>query len=216
MKERPILMSAPMVLATLQGRKTQTRRIVKPLLVPPSGWEIDPFSDDDYGTEQFYDLSNRKNRVTVKCPYGKPGDRLWVRETWATIPDEDECSIADLTQMTEECGPATLFYRADPGLKHPCGKWRPSIHMPKWASRITLEITEVRVQRLRDISENDVLDEGLAICPGGFMLPDWPHYFESPQDAYKHLWESLHGKGSWDANPYVWAISFKRVERGEA
>ena len=163
MTERPILFSAPMVRAILDGNKTQTRRVVK--LKP------------DY-METFLRLPNK----VACCPYGQPGGRLWVRETF------EDCESA-----LHSC----VLYRADGGT--PGTKWTPSIHMPRWASRITLEITGVRVERLQDISEEDAISEGTPFPCGGWV------------GGYQKLWESIHGPGSWDLNPWVWVVEFKRV-----
>jgi hypothetical protein len=175
MKERPILFSGPMVAAILDGRKTQTRRIIKP-----------------------------QPRTDV-CPYGVPGDRLWVKETWAIVCagevqrlpafEYEKVNTKDLSAYLDpECD---LVYRAD--VHNDIRGWRPPRYMPKWASRILLEITGVRVERVQDIGEADAKAEG---CMGG--LP-----------VFSHLWDSIHkGKEGreWEANPWVWVIEFKRVE----
>lgn len=185
-KERPILFNAPMVRAVLDGRKTQTRRICKQAEV-------------EEGDELF------------SCPYGKPGDRLWVREAWG---------IANcwLTYDEPTDPPRCIAYRADHAARcfdpeydvntddwgWDAMKWKPSIHMPRWASRITLEITDVRVERLQEISRGDALAEG---CPFANMSegPD-------PRKWYTDLWTEINGASSWDANPWVWVIEFKRCD----
>lgn len=183
-KERPILFSGPMVRALLDGRKTQTRRVVKT------------------------DLS----RLPLKCPYGWPGDRLWVRERWGinhyrycgTIPKVRPVDLAD----------SLLAYYAtedDPEILHEM-PWRPSIHMPRWASRILLEVTNVRVERLNAISEADAIAEGITRDgedQGWDSEAEW--VCSTPYGAYRELWESINGPGSWDANPWVWVVEFKRV-----
>jgi hypothetical protein len=131
------------------------------------------------------------------CPYGQPEDRLWVRERWAYHPD-----FPDLARRA--------IYRADPECEHDADRWRPSIHMPRWASRISLEITGVRVERLQSISERDSRAEGVTIephhsrgyCAGEFLPPE--------MRAYRDLWETINGPGSWEANPWVWVIEFRR------
>ena len=132
-------------------------------------------------------------------PYGKPGDRLWVRETWH-----------DASSSLHSCA----LYRAD-GIDLHWDKWTPSIHMPRWASRITLEITSVRVERLQDISEADALAEGIPSIdtPGAWTLPipANPNLPAIYLGAFCKLWESINGPGSWAANPWVWAIEFRRV-----
>lgn len=198
MKERPILFSAPMVRAILDGSKTQTRRVVKP---QPS-----PSSDTAFvGADGIWRFSHPTLRGPVsheaddvRCPYGQPGDRLWVRETFSAMGDK-----------TQHAHP--IFYRAD--RPDDTGSWTPSIHMPRWASRILLEITGVRVDKLADLSKDDAMAEGIVIQPdGGFGLADSTHYnFSDSTDSFCSLWESINGAGSWFANPWVWVIEFKRV-----
>lgn len=176
MTDRPILFSAPMVRAILDGRKTQTRRRIRCQsdLDFDDGW---PLAEDECGIW-----------ARISCPYGQRGDRLWVRETWAKIPEGE-----------------IVFRATDPawddektGLS-----WKPSSHMPRAFSRITLEITDIRVERLQDISRGDAMAEG---CPFANMA-DCP----DPRQWYADLWEQINGAGSWDANPWVWVIGFKRV-----
>jgi len=220
--ERPILFSAPMVRALLDGSKTQTRRVVK---MPPSwdcfvcadcgdGWWPHP-SDD--GESPNYD----NNEIPMNCPYGRAGDRLWVRETFSDIYGAG----GDEVRRKEEA-----MYRAD-GETDPYvigGRWTPSIHMPRWASRILLEIVSMRVERLQAIGDRDALAEGVervednfgngpAFCDYGMANPDdTAEWFKSPVDSYKSLWESINSAGSWDANPWVWVVEFKRVEGAKA
>jgi len=188
MKERPILMSAPMVRALLAGTKTQTRRVVK-------GRALDWLNESGF-SPSF--VAHPENHL---CPYGAPGDRLWVRETWAQNEN----------QLSETSMDTSIVFRADGearALDNGCEKaWRPSIHMPRWASRITLEINDVRVERLQEISEADALAEGITHST-----------LNDPRVEYRWLWESINGHGSWDANPWVWPITFRRIaasnERG--
>ena len=194
MKERPILFSAPMVRALLNGTKTQTRRAVKAKHLPWLENSVLNFLDGKWNQRPL--------------PYGKPGDRLWVRETWAH-------EIHALAAMREEDGP--FAYAATDSVQHRLGeKWRPSIFMPRWASRITLEITRVLVERLQDISEEDAIAEGCAKNHNGYYWGG-PHavsglkQMATAVSAYQDLWESINGPGSWDANPWVWVIEFKRV-----
>lgn len=194
MKERPILFSAPMVQAILAGTKTQTRRIVKP---QPDAW--------CGGTlcVQFTPDDQRLGRLgkPILCPYGVPGDRLWVRETWAVSHVIDHLKPREIQK-----GAGIVYYTATEntgGMMQ-----RPSIFMPRWASRITLEITDVRVERLQEISEEDALAEGAK----PYLLPVHPareslRYVE----GFAQLWEQINGPGSWDANPWVWAINFRRT-----
>lgn len=195
MTERPILFTGPMVRALLDGSKTQTRRVVK---MPPSwdcfvcadwgdGWW--PYRSDD-GESPNYD----NNEIPMRCPYGQPGDRLWVRETWAPHPDFPE---------TVRRG----VYRADPECKYDVERWRPSIHMPRWASRILLEIVSVRVERLQDIGVDEIEAEGVVTSDADIMQ----HGCRARVLDWQRLWESINGAGSWDANPWVWAVEFKQV-----
>lgn len=244
MRERPILFSGPMVRAILDGRKTQTRRAVKPQ------WsaDVDEVSErpaldrvlkcmvsghsgewgDDHGLDEVR-----------RCPYGQPGDRLWVRETFAYVRHSqnyesggDDCFFE---WDTEIYGPkiaehlngnpryssfsAALCYAADGEDENPAelypstnldGKvvrpaeirWQPSIFMPRWASRITLEITAVRVERLQEISETDAVAEGV-LGRGGDK--------SRARTEFMMLWRSINGPRSWDANPWVWVVEFRRV-----
>ena len=181
MTDRPILFSAPMVRAILAGTKTQTRRVVKPA---HKAWMDQPV------THQLGEWDKRP------LPYGKPGDRLWVRETWQAVSGNDRARHI-MTHPRPDRG--WLEYAATPRDDEPAYKWRPSIHMPRWASRITLEVTGVRVERLQDISEADAISEGTPFPCGGWV------------GGYQKLWESIHGPGSWDLNPWVWVVEFKRV-----
>lgn len=176
MKERPILFSAPMVRALLEGRKTQTRRIVKLPAKDGSGDNRFVF-DDAEGRKRFID-----------CPYGEPGDRLWVRETWRPA------QVDGMAWYAATCGDETHE------------RWKPSIHMPRWASRITLEITGVRVEQLQDISESDAIAEG--VTPSDMKAISC---LDRNYHAYFMLWESINGSGSWDLNPWVWVIEFRRI-----
>lgn len=193
-KERPILFSGEMVRAILDGRKTQTRRVVKPQ--PPYGVreiKVGMFEPvvirggmEEPGKPVFGFADEERG---WKCKYGQPGDRLWVRETHyvESAGNEDGSGLF-------------VMYKAS-DCDAPVSKWTPSIHMPRWASRITLEITGVRVERLNDISEEDCYNEGCQ-----------PEYdsLTAIQD-FRKLWESINGKGSWSQNPWVWVVEFKRV-----
>lgn len=227
MKERPILFSGPMVRAILDGRKTQTRRIMKPQVVVAKnkhGYETHSWNWHAPNSKHGAFCGGEKSLntfVAPSCPHGKPGDRLWVRETAA----EDvigSCAfgsyIADGSPVVEHGMRVPWWYS-----KRQC----PSIHMPRWASRILLEITSVRVERLQDmegqapyLGESDALAEGVNRINHG----DGDYYFSAfrdephpknwcdPTDAFRELWESINGAGSWDTNPWVWVISFKRVQ----
>ena len=195
-KERPILFSAPMVRAILDGRKSQTRRVVDRFSRFGNVRQFEPSNTPGYDFH-FRDKKGlwqdfRKPDLLKLCPYGQPGDRLWVRETWAPM-----CSF----DPSPETG---AVYKADNHLsqKAIAAKWTPSIHMPRWASRITLEISTVRVERLQDISEADAKSEG---CP----------CYETPDGTcsywFRELWESINGAGSWAANPWVRVVDFRRL-----
>lgn len=233
MKERPILFSGEMVRAILDGRKTQTRRVCKlrgnwdiefrgcggvdgPDWNNPSCWGFGDADGNNWG------LRGDELSLEIPCPYGQPGDQLWVRETFSDV---------------NNCGAPGLLYRADRYLKdlmevdeyleedgsmnyeHPHikkylwsvwfadvdseGGWRPSIFMPRWASRIQLEITNVRVERLQDISEEDAKAEGIHGEAGpGMTCANW----------FSILWDSINAdKHPWESNPWVWCISFRRI-----
>lgn len=222
MAERPMLMSAPMVRALLAGTKTQTRRVVKPprsrpafvLLDHGNGWW--PYQSDDGESE----LCDDGMEHPYTCPYGKPGDRLWVREAFSgphCMDATDECVAVQPSKWGEG---SRIWYWADGNPTH--GDWtrsRPSIHMPRWASRILLEVTAVRVERLQEISEADAKAEGAEClfsptCSAADReLLDIPLMEDaSPfRNGYALLWESINGAGSWKANPWVWVVEFKRV-----
>ncbi|HEY8606685.1 MAG TPA: hypothetical protein VIM12_06195 [Noviherbaspirillum sp.] len=232
MKERPILFSAPMVRAILDGTKTQTRRVVKPQFahdaVPAEmssetaeGWQTTGHS----GLRRC-DTGGAADDA-IRCPYGIPGNRLWVKETWAAGQCADGLAPSQLhpgTWLQENGG---LWYPADGTAParpiSPRGKTRVSIHMPRWASRITLEITCVRVERLNGCSDADAIAEGIdrvennfgngpAYCDYRMKDPkDTSEWLRSPVASYRTLWEQINGAGSWDLNPWVWVVEFKRI-----
>ena len=221
MKDHPILFRADMVRAILDGRKTQTRRIIKPRNQPSI------FVGSDY---EFVLNTENKELVFSECPYGRPSDRLWVRETWLPAAwDAEEgmvkfmyrdyskskwiqpyqndylgekfnklwMSICDeLDRKGIEADEDGMYHFNS--AQHPLA-WRPSIHMPRAAARIILEITDVRVQRLQDITEADAIAEGIV-----------PSKYD-PRIQFKILWEKINGSNSWAANPCVWAITFERI-----
>lgn len=274
MKERPILFSAPMVRALLDGSKTQTRRVITHKRYPVPSWAT-------FGQEMDKDLFRWSEEQTpgqplralrrwpidgcgphaIPCPYGQPGDRLWVREAWrigAWSVDDGSLAIDYLSseptktpwisvpedsnnyhcasvfenywiQSTDDCIKSKLStddsgtYHWAPG-QSPCRK-RPSIHMPRWASRITLEITAVRVERLQDISEADAVAEGIERQEDGLGWKRGPISSDHPNTAtrtafprlaYQSLWEQINGPDSWEENPWVWAIEFKRINQAAA
>jgi hypothetical protein len=232
-KEIGILFSPPMVRALLDGSKTQTRRVVKDL--PP--WEITEICPDAGGSGRWMPNGPAPSGVGMAaghwrhCPYGQPGDRLWVRESfvafgrWETRYSEkkqrDEWHFVDLTLET---GQAYRFDGADPNARRRAGAaptWhnRPSLFMPREASRILLEFASVRVERLNEISETDCWAEGIEAVDGALddmaiinVAKRMGRCIEDPAPTYAALWESINGAGSWDANPWVWCVEFRRVQ----
>lgn len=187
MKEKPIIFSPEMVRAILEDRKTQTRRVIKSQ--PPANYHSPGFLIN--ATWAFHKPSQGHIPHIVKCPYGQTGDRLWVRETWAQKDRGQILTKADYNELVKVVG-----------LPEVPIKWRPSIHMPRWASHITLEITEVRVEGVQQIGANDACAEGI----GDFGR-------STPQKQFALLWDSLNAKRGygWKTNPWVWVISFKRI-----
>jgi len=216
---KPIIFSAPMVQAILAGRKTQTRRVMKP----------QPYTEETH-SGKIWRWANKQDRgwwwpieetfhqkaIEEDAPY-KPGDILWVRETWKPCPNDDNA----------------FAYKAD-GLPEPAGcqylNWRPSIHMPRSAARLFLRVTDVRAERVRDITRKDALDEGIRVLPwndccidgmaSGCYNGDECHYgrCQRPVELYKELWDSLNAKRGygWNTNPWVWVYTFERITKGEA
>ncbi len=230
MKERPILFSAPMVRALLAGTKTVTRRVLKSMPAYTPG----PLVHRPTHPAQYFDaycgaIKTAENPrgmsgdwcwwsaddrpapdTTIKCPFGVPGDRLWVRETFCVASDDQDVHVDGEPESWRPRGLMAqwAYYRATDqdviDINDPDGKrspWKPSIFMPRWASRITLEITGVRVERLHDITDEDARAEGVS---GGSLT--------GPVEAFEYLWCDINGAASWTANPWVWAVSFKRVE----
>lgn len=197
MKERPILFSAPMVRAILEDTKTQTRRIVKPQ--PPAGtlsvstWH---HPDEDEKGPHFWPFGEDEILPgwSIPCPYArKMGDQLWVRETWRPFYTDSAIYLAD-------AGTHRLNAPTEAAAKASWPGWKPSIHMPRRHSRISLEVTTVRVEKLVSISVYDAVNEGWSkACP------------DTPGVWYSKLWEEINGPGSWAANPWVWVIEFKKV-----
>jgi len=201
MKDRPILFSGAMVRALLAGTKTQTRRIIK--------------NPDYYGclTGDCPHMEQRLCDAEMQkcCRYGAPGDRLWVKETWCVHRDYNALSP---TRVYEAMGGDTkhcVGYIAEPMRGDFWGKTRVSIHMPRWASRLTLEVTEVRCERLQSISAEDALAEGIDHYTPGVTAALRGEDEGNPIEEYRALWERINGAGSWEKNPWVWAITFKRL-----
>ena len=212
MKERPILFSAQMVRAILECRKSQTRRIVKPQPVANSrfsgGHSIVVAKRFLTGAQVAGEISVEAPYIGTVCPYGRPGDRLWVRETWRIMGNGPDDTL-DMFDRDD------IQYRADDDQSY-IDKYRPSIYMPRRFSRIDLEITGVRVERLNDISEADAKAEGAMFHDGrGIGHSGWRHDYKdvhaNARSSYARLWQEINGPGSWEAKPWVWVIEFKRV-----
>lgn len=195
MKERGIIMSAPMVKALLDGRKTQTRRIVKP---QPEEF-VTGGTFNWRGSLPFENMP--LETILDACPYGVAGDQLWVRETWQCyewLSDKKQGPVCYRSTHEGRCCKFALAHL-----------WRPSIFMPRWASRITLEITLVRVERLHDISDEDAQAEGVPDRHNVFHSSIQSRIDNSHIRNYAVLWNSLHGKGAWELNPWVWVLEFE-------
>ncbi|WP_311752732.1 hypothetical protein [Proteus columbae] len=211
MKVRGIIFNAEMVRAILDGRKTQTRRIVKNVMPDNGMWLKKPTKTRSGTTTHVLDAPKHN-----LCPLGKAGDHLWVRETWMPDAPRDGtwgdiefygCKDSQLNMIPERFRKSEYcIHRASWDGDELVG-WTPSIHMPRWASRITLEITDVRVERLNDISNDDAKSEGCWYGRGGGV----PDKALTPSDQFPTLWEEIYGDGSWSSNPWVWVIEFKRI-----
>jgi hypothetical protein len=215
MKERPILFSGEMVRAILEGRKTMTRRVIKSnrnygdfLLIEQTDKTFWPYHSID---GESFDATGNGDEIPIACPYGQPGDRLWVRET---------CFIHNPPNDRDPHG--TVYYSADIGLGGKESKPTPSIFMPRWASRILLEVTGIRVERVQDIGEQDAKAEG--VYPE-FECDDFAAFMEKRFDpakestyrlGFKHVWNKINAKRGygWDTNPWVWVVRFKRLDEG--
>lgn len=204
MKEHGMIFNAEMVRALLDGRKTQTRRPIKPQpeLTSGSGFS---WNGAVYGAGSNARETNR-NFAHTKCPYGKPGDRIWVRETFRVHSRATD--VATLVYRANEKNSWTEQTHRVPvaACNKPVSpeKWTPSLHMPRWASRILLEITDVRVERLNDISEENAKAEG---APTECSVIGDKHFL-----GFRTLWKSIYGEDNWQVNPWVWVIEFKRIE----
>ncbi|MFL1552539.1 hypothetical protein K0P33_11750 [Pseudomonas sp. ArH3a] len=224
-KERPILFSAPMVRAILEGRKTVTRRVMKSqpdvdATITAESYNVAVTNRQGYqeAGPEIFGAWWRDGEAGCKCPFGQPGDRLWVRETFIDLrgtgvehrPDPD--GPLQRYAYAADCRPGSHSdeARKDFGLKY-----KPSIHMPRAACRILLEITDVRVERLQDISEEQAKAEGVRLYTDHAELGDWWHvegietYSADPRKSFELLWSSV--GGNWNANPWVWVVEFKRV-----
>ncbi|MFV8845129.1 hypothetical protein [Serratia fonticola] len=237
MKERPVLFNGDMVRAILDGRKTQTRRVMKPQPEPcdyvdehgkPRGghsWPSNIFQTMLHVEEE---LQNGKGDwvglVGDACPFGDIGDRLWVRETFMDLTGtgiEANTGLYEGYAYRADTPPGSL---GDETRKEYKLKWTPSLHMPRKACRLVLEITNVRVERLNSISEEDALAEGIRRTDNNFgngpaycdymlaNLNDVAEWYNRPSDSFISLWQSIYGAESWQHSPWVWVIEFKRVE----
>jgi hypothetical protein len=230
--EKPILFSAPMVRAILRGQKTQTRRVVQSSPGQQREWltrelidsspclSVGQLDDGTWGARMEHPRGGPLG--WVRCPYGGPGGRLWVRETWAAFTpptyEYNECEEidgppSDMRSESQWVRDEDIVFRAD-GTSNP-NRWRPAIHMPRWASRITLEVTGVRVERLQSITDDAARAEGVSLgelqpatvngAPGKVAIYD-------PVKAFQVLWNQInHERVRWSSNPFVWVVSFRRV-----
>jgi len=240
MKERGMIFNGEMVRAILDGRKTQTRRIMKvqPVL-NGSFYEV-------YGAGWVQSMKSVPaipgHSLASNCPFGLVGDRIWVRETWGVVsheldedgriqpwsPDRPATAIHEMPFGNGYYSGHAIYaadgdftWGDDDGYEDGRSCWKPSIHMPRAACRILLEVTGVRVERLNSISEGDARADGVQ--PADELLPDYPDTYLTPAGdfatakvAFQRLWESIYGDDSWQANPWVWVIEFKRIEGGAA
>jgi len=206
MRERPILFKGAMVRAILSGAKTQTRRVVAGVRGDNCLPLRKPTKTRSGVVTHVLDAPTRR-----LCPFGQPGDRLWVRETWKTHSTFDHLSPREVPPRSN------IFYAADDRYSPSAARWRPSIHMPRDACRLVLEITDVRVERLQAISEADAVAEGADEN----VLPDirlprihpragLPMAYADCREVFADLWDTT--GGHWDSNPWVWVIDFKRLE----
>ncbi|MFO0359263.1 MAG: hypothetical protein ACK50N_02085 [Flavobacteriales bacterium] len=206
MKTYPILFSTETVQAILEGRKTQTRRVIKPQ-------PADSFLNNGH---VIAFVTEKTLNHTVYCPYGEVGDVLWVRETWCLTtpfgPEEYYFGYKTSSQAEIKASEKYDYYSPD--------EWKPSIHMPKEACRIFLQITNIRVERLKDISAADAFREGINYSYDEEEGYKYWHYIKkkfgpSPIHSFQTLWESINGEESWEANPWVWVIEFERTVKPE-
>ncbi|MFI2852711.1 hypothetical protein ACH677_11280 [Klebsiella aerogenes] len=230
MKERGIIFNGEMVRAILDGRKTQTRRIMK-LQPKPSKSRPGDFWFSSKKLESMVHVSDlapgnspiADYHLFIQehcCPFGAVGDRIWVREAFRVHSRATDVATlvykaSERNSWTEQTHRVPVAVCNKPATPE---KWTPSLHMPRWASRILLEITDVRVERLNAISQEDAQAEGMELTGWRptYSDPDSGGEVWTPYDKFARLWESIYGEGSWKVNPWVWVIEFKRVEGGAA
>ncbi|EPG4778512.1 hypothetical protein OQB83_001225 [Klebsiella pneumoniae] len=226
MKERGMIFNGEMVRAILDGRKTQTRRIMK---VQPENSELglrrvveskNGIDDGKYFWSQSDATGLKSRSKPFACPFGTVGDRIWVREAFRVHSRATDVATlvykaSERNSWTEQTHRVPVAVFNKPATPE---KWTPSLHMPRWASRILLEITDVRVERLNSISQEDAKAEGMELTGWRptYSDPDSGGEVWTPYDNFAQLWESIYGEESWKANPWVWVIEFKRVEGGAA
>lgn len=241
MKERGMIFNGEMVRAILNGCKTQTRRIVK-----GADGAVKFCKEWDINGEEIFVVLGEKDHTgmnpvlgAIPCPFGAVGERIWVRETWGVVSHELD-KDGRIQPWTPD-RPATVIHEMpfgngyysghaiyaadgdftwgdDDGYEDGRSCWKPSIHMPRWASRILLEITDVRVERLNAISQEDAQAEGMELTGWRptYSDPDSGGEVWTPYDNFARLWESIYGEGSWKANPWVWVVEFKLIEEHAA
>ncbi|HDY7233165.1 TPA: hypothetical protein RRE64_004522 [Klebsiella pneumoniae] len=234
MTELGMIFNAEMVRALLDGRKTQTRRIMVPQ--PADDIERGIFPNPEVIGWKSSRRHKHGSTTAHFCHYGKPGDRIWVRETWGVVshafsddglmidwvPDRPATAIHEMpfgngyySGYAIYAADGDFTWGDDDGYEDGRSCWKPSIHMPRAASRILLEITDVRVERLNAISEEDATAEGVAQFRGGIWKhyqPGWTQHQLSARGSFVTLWKSIYGEESWNSNPWVWVIKFKRIE----
>ncbi|MHB0550416.1 hypothetical protein [Escherichia coli] len=226
MKEHGIIFNTEMIRAILDGRKTQTRRIIKSVPTTHNfhGWIMSSTCAKDEGKAVWAigDSPLLKDPIRLNCPLGKIGDRLWVRETWqGPLVDYENSNKLykdpEPFQTIKNCvykadGDACPeYFDADDNLRY---GWKSSAQMPRWASRILLEITDIRVERLQNIREEDAVAEGVAPLHGGYWKhyqPGWTQHQLSARGSFVTLWNSINGEDAWYKNPWMWVVEFKNV-----
>ena len=212
--ERGMIFNAEMVRALLSGRKTQTRRIIKP---QPEATLSGSLSGKWLSRPLNGLLLPKIEDIAIHCPFGSVGDRIWVREAFRVHSRATDVATlvykaSERNSWTEQTHRVPVAVCNKPATPE---KWTPSLHMPRLASRILLEITDVRVERLNAINEHDAQAEGVAKLRGGFWKhyqPGWTQHQLSARGSFVTLWKSIYGDESWNSNPWVWVIKFKRIE----